>query len=643
MIFLFEQYSYKESFLKEILTQDGKDGCWVLPKGFIQKSPGEINSLRLDCVGYLFNANSKYAQKKDDFLHKVIFVLPRVFLQWNEHQKSFKAFGEDIPTDKNFVPASIPTEFLSTLSMRVCSSISKYREMNPQDSDVNAPDAQDFHSNNIAPTLIDVKNAMKRFYDENRNLVVFTAKNKRSGNNRIDWRRTISRTQPVIQNNIPVYADPENRKKVLDLDDRLLVLYFSAMNYIEETFRLKMPKSDFYKPMRMSEFRRLLGHRGLMELRRIKHKYFADKFLKLYNIMKAFFEWGGIFRANNFESEYLLTNKYNNVFEEMIDSLISDELSPEMRTLKEQKDDKKVDHLYKHRQLICANEGQDIWFIGDSKYYLEKNNIEGISVYKQFTYAKNIIQYNISEWLNSDENEDDYTGLRYRDALTEGYSITPNFFIRGFVPSCAENEDERLQQFKDPYFRQNPDSKNKDLIHKDSDEEWWKKRNLHFKNRLFDRDTLLLQAYRINFLYVLEAYTSKNERPYEEFKEFAHNAFRSNFLEFLDENYYFWALYLPNWQNRNYNTRLDKFVKKNFHALAGRIFQAKDTPHCLILAQERNVVDNDHPDEEFKLLNELVKKKCEIFKIDPKDVLNKGKVVKWTNSRLRKRPRQGLM
>ncbi len=83
-----------------------------------------------------------------------------------------------------------------------------------------------------------------------------------------------------------------NKKKVFDLDDRLIVLFFSAMNYIEETFGFKMPKSEFYAPMRVNEFRRLLGHRGIMELRRIKHKYFADKFLRLYNIMNAILRMG---------------------------------------------------------------------------------------------------------------------------------------------------------------------------------------------------------------------------------------------------------------------------------------------------------------------------------------------------------------
>jgi hypothetical protein len=189
-------------------------------------------------------------------------------------------------------------------------------------------------------------NSMKLFYAENKNLFVFTAKNKHSGNNRIDWRRTVAHTQPFMQGDAPIYMELENKKKVFDLDDRLLVLYFSAMHYIEETFGFKMPHSEFYVPMRVNEFRRLLGHRGLVELRRIKHKYFADKFLKLYNIVKAFFEWGGNFNASDYSSEYLLTSKYNNVFEAMIDKLVGDE-SRDIDSLKKNDDGKIIDHLYK--------------------------------------------------------------------------------------------------------------------------------------------------------------------------------------------------------------------------------------------------------------------------------------------------------
>ncbi len=614
MIFLFEQFTYSLDYLKKVLPTDSAGRFKGLPNGFVTRD------CKLDGVGYLFNGNpTKKETQKADISDRIVFVLPKVFLDEN----GAKAFGKDIPIAENFKIDAEPKEFLSQLSLWVCSSIGQYRLSNPNDKDIDAPDAPDAHrfsSSKLAPTLIDVMNAMKLFYTENRNLFVFTAKNKHSGNNRIDWRRTVAHTQPFMQGDTPIYMELENKKKVLDLDDRLLVLFFSAMNYIEETFGFKMPKSEFYAPIRVNEFRRLLGHRGLVELRRIKHKYFADRFLKLYNIVKAFFEWGGTFSANDFESEYLLTSKYNNVFEAMIDKLVGDELPKPMEYLKSQKDGKEVDHLYKDRQLIFADEDQKIWFIGDSKYYKDGKDIEGTSVYKQFTYARNIIQYNIKDLLTHGSGN---TLMRYRDELTEGYSVTPNFFIRGEIPGYKEKS-----QFQEPYFRKNPDPQNKDLIQKEDGDEakLWDNRNRHFENRLFDRDTLLLQVYNVNFLYVLKAYTSKRSSLREEFKRTAREEFRKNFMTLLNEKYYFWALF-PQPQNVE---RIRKFVDDNFKKLVGRVFRPDDLSSYLILALEKNSIKDSDKDyrEIYDAVNTAVaKREMEIFNVKPQDLWSDGKIL----------------
>ncbi len=604
MIFLFEQFSYSLDYLKKVLPTDSVGRFKGLPNGFVGRD------CKLDGVGYFYNKSAK--KSVDNAAKNIVFVLPKVFMD-----EAKTAFGKEVKPDEDFALKDAPKDFLANLSMWVCSSIAQYRKANPSDKDIEAPDARNFGTDKQAPTLIDVMNAMKLFYAENRNLFVFTAKNKHSGNNRIDWRRTVAHTQPFMQGDTPIYMELENKKKVFDLDDRLLVLFFSAMNYIEETFGFKMPKSEFYAPIRVNEFRRFLGHRGLVELCRIKHKYFADRFLKLYNIVKAFFEWGGTFSANDFESEYLLTSKYNNVFEAMIDKLVGDELPKPMEYLKSQKDGKEVDHLYKDRQLIFADEDQKIWFIGDSKYYKDGKDIEGTSVYKQFTYARNIIQYNIKDLLTNGSGN---TLMRYRDELTEGYSITPNFFIRGEIPDYKEKS-----QFQEPYFRKNPDSQNKDLIKKD-DADLWEERNRHFTNRLFDRDTLLLQVYNVNFLYVLKAFTSKRSSLREEFKRTAREKFRKNFMTLLNEKYYFWALF-PQPQNVE---KISKFVDGNFKKLVGRVFRPDDLSSYLILALEKNSVKDSDKDyrEIYDAVNTAVaKREMEIFNVKPQDLWSDGKIL----------------
>ena len=622
MIFLFEQFAYSEKFLQDGLPLEKRGGNWDLPKGFVTKS--KSGDFVLDGVGYLYNKSAKGTAKDSD--DKIVFVLPKVFLE-----EGSKAFGKEIKGDANFALENAPKDFLANLSMWVCSSIAQYQKLHPNDRAIESPNVHRFGSDAAAPTLIDVMNAMKLFYAENKNLFVFTAKNKHSSNNRIDWRRTVAHTQPFMQGDAPIYMELENKKKVFDLDDRLLVLYFSAMHYIEETFGFKMPHSEFYVPMRVNEFRRLLGHRGLVELRRIKHKYFADKFLKLYNIVKAFFEWGGNFSASDYSSEYLLTSKYNNVFEAMIDKLVGDE-SRDIDSLKQNDDGKIIDHLYKEKSLVFASGTDDdlIWHIGDSKYYQDPNDIQGQSVAKQFAYAKNVMQNFFSpDFINrgKDVYEDGvHRGVRYRDKLTEGYSVTPNFFIRGEVPKF--NQDLAKTQFQDPYFRDDPNLEKEDLIRKD-DADLWKDRNRHFENRLFDRDTLLLQVYNVNFLYVLKAYTSKRSSLREEFKRDAREKFRRNFLSLLREKYYFWAIYLPNHESPDYEDKLREFVDNNFRKLTGRIYRPFDIKKCIILALEKESVEKNK--EDYLIIREAVKKaNCEVFSLEPQDLFG------WDEATLRK-------
>ena len=300
--------------------------------------------------------------------------------------------------------------------------------------------------------------------------------------------------------------------------------------------------------------------------------------------------------------------------EAMIDKLVGDELPKSMEYLKSQKDGKEVDHLYKDRQLIFADEDQKIWFIGDSKYYKDGKDIEGTSVYKQFTYARNIIQYNIKDLLTHGSGN---TLMRYRDELTEGYSVTPNFFIRGEIPSYKEEA-----QFQEPYFRENPDPKNKDLIQKD-DADLWNERNRHFENRLFDRDTLLLQVYNVNFLYVLKAYTSKRSSLREEFKRTAREEFRKNFMTLLNEKYYFWALF-PQPQNVE---RIRKFVDDNFKKLVGRVFRPDDLSSYLILALEKSSVDGSGSGEYRKIRDAVTKANIEVFNVKPQDLWSDGKIL----------------
>ena len=158
--------------------------------------------------------------------------------------------------------------------------------------------------------------------------------------------------------------------------------------------------------------------------------------------------------------------------------------------------------------------------IGDSKYYKEGHDPGENSIYKQFTYAKNVIQMNMDVTAPSGQ----IGRGNYYDDVTEGYNITPNFFIRGMVNPLHLN-------YIEAELEQEKENNGKPAIEK----RW------HHENRLFDRDTLFVLKYSINFLFVLSAYASG--RVDEAYKNRIREKFKKNLIEELERKYHFYLLF----------------------------------------------------------------------------------------------------
>ena len=92
-------------------------------------------------------------------------------------------------------------------------------------------------------------------------------------------------------------------------------------------------------------------------------------------------------------------------------------------------------------------------------------DVKSSSYYIFIPYAKNVIQYNINLFQSTQTENNTH----YRDELTEGYNITPNFFIQAYID--AQNLTDSADHFQ-------------------FDETQKAKINFHFENRIFDRDTL---------------------------------------------------------------------------------------------------------------------------------------------------------
>ena len=190
-----------------------------------------------------------YPYKLDHEIREDLTVkkaLPKVVLtgKLDEDQKSDTIFGAEPnkiidfnanDLEKNFVEGEYNKykEFLSELSIWIYRTINVYKKEN----DDNILEPREIQSKSTGRrkqlnTLLDVIIALRDFNRHNQDYFTFIAKNMHRGNNKIQWTKTISKSQAIIVNGAPVYIDPVNKKKVVNFDEELLVIFFSILNNI---------------------------------------------------------------------------------------------------------------------------------------------------------------------------------------------------------------------------------------------------------------------------------------------------------------------------------------------------------------------------------------------------------------------------
>lgn len=550
MKLLIEDYPYKADAVEQILQG-------------IEALRSKDGLVRVSYVGYYYNNRIK----------DCVFFLPKVVI--NEANPP-KVLGKYAPEDIINVSQSNmdkgDKEFIYGLSAWVYRAVKEYQRLNDETEIVyeNTFSRIDGSKTKVQNTLIDIILSLIDFNRREKDFFMFHVKNLHSGYNRINWSKTISKENAFLQGNRPIYMNLVNRHKEINYDEELIVIFYSILNYVQQKYGFRTQVNFNYELITGNEFQRYLQHYGKLRLRQIKYRYFSDKEVMMWKLCYAFFELSEIINSTRQESDYLLVKNFNIVFEAMIDELLSDK---ELKTgdLANQPDGKIVDHIFPYEGVV-GNEEQ-IYYIGDSKYY-KIDNIPGKnSVYKQYTYARNVIQHNIGLFLDHPGRAGkDY--LIYRDDATEGYNITPNFFISGLLNKEHSYKDAELE-YKRP-----------------------EKPMMHFKNRLFDRDTLLLQHYNINFLFVLSLYGNGNNGAKETFRDEARKMFREHFIKYLEDYYQFFSL-----QHKSTDKReISQSIAIHFREIIGKTFRPYDDQDILYLSFDR---EPEHVAENIKLLETL--------------------------------------
>ncbi len=562
MRILIEEHKYEASLIKGILH--GIDA--------LENVEGYVS---LNYVGYFYNTEIK----------DCVFILPKVLLEDVEGQE--KVFGKYLPEEIINVGEKSPLEqaekdFIYEFSVWIYRAIVVFNDSR-KDSDIV------FHKKilesgrgrrRLSNTFLDVLLALIQFSKDNQNFFIYILRNLHSGFNKINWTRTISTTSAIIQNESPIYLNPVNKKRQVNFDEELLVIYFSILNYIGDHYGFPKNINCNYTLIKGGQFDAYLNGLGRTRLLQIKYKYFSDKALELWELCYAFFDSAKHVRTNQDRQEYLLVKNFNIVFEAIIDELIGDKDIP--KGLKEQEDGKMVDHMYTYQGLTTYEENKPIYYIGDSKYYKRGNVVGKESVYKQFTYARNVIQWNLNLFMNGDSDDADLKSdkknfgevPKLRDDVTEGYNVIPNFFISA-----------RL---------------NKDLSYKEEIERTDKKQtdffNKQFDNRLFDRDTLLVCHYDVNFLYVVSLYARNKVLQKKAWKEKVRKMFREEIQKILADKFDFYAM------TAHPDVNASAYIKDHFQEVLGKIYTPYTDTNVLSLA-----LDKEFRDDNEKILSELRK------------------------------------
>lgn len=538
MKIFFEEYVYKwddvKDFLHDHYVMYLKDGKVSIPY-----------------VGYY------YSKKAEDS----VFILPKVFINIDKDKKE-KAFGIFEPTEiidtknsKNPLLKSAYNDEVFNLSTWIYRAIARYQERHDPENITEYVEVQNVESTkgDNSETWINIILELISFNNEHRNLFTYIARINSQGHNKINWQKTISMVQPVLQDDMPVYMQFRNKTKDINYDEELIVLFFSVLDYLHDKYHFRILRNVNYKTYPKDVEKLIESGKGTRLLRNIRRKYFKDELVKLWQLLNVFFEKAQTMQSKSFHEESLMVRNFNMVFEDMIDSLISDDTKEKHEKLKDQPDGKIVDHIYHYGSLVRED---DIYYIGDSKYYKEGNNPGENSIYKQFTYAKNVIQMNMDMTSPLDKI---WRG-NYYDDVTEGYNITPNFFIRGMVnPQCLNYTEAELEREKN--------EKGEPKV----------ERRFHHENRLFDRDTLFVLKYSINFLFVLAAYASG--RVDEAYRNRIREKFKKNLTEELKGKYHFYILQSKG--NRQ------EAIDKHFKRLNGLIFNSFKDDRLLLMAYEK--------------------------------------------------------
>ena len=508
------------------------------PKFYSQQGlKGKITS-----VGYYHSFEKK----------KLVYMLPKVFMRDNEQTVFGVSKDELFNIELNLIKHKEEFLWIRQLLVYFYNSLNEFKRRNNETKLLDSSHSLELNTNLGVNeyTYLDLFLSFVNFYRKNKNTILYKHIEYKSNQaKKPKWEKTIRKSLPILTaNNKPIYLEIKNRKKIINMEEELLTYFFSILNNFNKEHQLHLKIDTTYSIIKGEHFKRLQIN-GLSKIKKIKYKYFSDSLKRMYHLCELYFKKTSTSSIKKKKEDFISVNNYNIIFEDMIDKLFSDKLnenkteeSVSLNNLKYNDDGKIIDHIFDYQSLIDTS---DIFYIGDSNYYKSGSVVGKFSKYKQFTYAKNVVQFNIDIWNQKKEYYKE--NIRYRDEITEGYNLTPNFFIYGYIHDVNNFDNDLINKKGEPVP------------------------SYHFKERLFDRDTMFVHQYEINFLYVLKSYTVFGVSKIEDFRKENKKMFRDNFIDYFNSKESKFTIF----EKSIGKYEVEKFIKDNFKMLNGRIFYTK--------------------------------------------------------------------
>jgi hypothetical protein len=543
MKILVERYAYTPDLLQNRIPQD-----WLLPL--------QDGRVMLNRVGYYRSTHQE----------ELFLIVPKIFETTPHHFDNIpleQLAQKDVATlFKDFERNQSEIDYIYRFALSLYLSLREFQKRTHETTIIR----QDYLQN-ILSTLsdnetseLDCVMSLVEFFRNNRDLIIFKLKQIQSQHfKKTDWRKTVQKTTPFFVNDgkTPLYTQTIQKQREPNNEEEILIVFFSLMQLFHKEYGLNTRFDASGLSLIDGIDTPSVQRRLVKRLKALKNQYFSDKLKQMLLLMLQYFEKKEHARTQQGKPEYVLCQDYHLVFEDMIDKLLSD--TDFERKLKEQSDGKIVDHIFKGDSLFMPD---PIWYIGDSKYYKPTTQMSENAIYKQHTYAKNIIQYNIN-LFNTNSPQEKF--LRYRDTLTEGYNITPNFFIQAYI---------NAQDFTDTHANFRYIEGGTHL-------------NKHFFNRVFDRDSLSTHTFEINFMFVFQNYITASNTTQKQFKAAAKTQIYDSVKAFYQDKFDFYTLEPLN------NT--SDFIEKYFKILNGKIYRSSNVAdsHSIILGLEKAAEFND--------------------------------------------------